>query len=204
MSAPSPHRKRVRHYDLRGHAHELTFSCYRRLPLLTDDWRREQLARAIDNATVRHGWRLTAFVFMPEHVHLIVLPTDSASTVDALLFAVKRPFSYRIKQQLQQSNPRLLDELTIRQRPGKATFRFWQEGPGYDRNLTNSRSILAAIDYLHANPVRRRLCEHASQWRWSSAHWYETDGETTDPALPRLAALPAGTVYVGCEGELPI
>jgi len=32
-----PHRKRVRHFDDAGHFHELTFSCYRRLPLLTDD-----------------------------------------------------------------------------------------------------------------------------------------------------------------------
>jgi hypothetical protein len=33
---------------------------------------------------------------------------------------------------------RLLERLTVRQRPGVATFRFWQEGPGYDRNLTKS------------------------------------------------------------------
>ena len=34
------HRKRVRYYDEPGHCHELTFSCYRRLPLLTNHvWR---------------------------------------------------------------------------------------------------------------------------------------------------------------------
>ncbi len=35
------------------------------------------------------------------------------------------------------------------------TFRHWQEGPGYDRNLTKPTTILAAIDYIHLNPVRR-------------------------------------------------
>ena len=33
----TPHRKRVRSYNVPGHAHELTFSCFRRLPLLSCD-----------------------------------------------------------------------------------------------------------------------------------------------------------------------
>jgi REP-associated tyrosine transposase len=40
---------------------------------------------------------LVAFVYMPEHVHLLVYPDQNASTIDALLKAIKRPFSYRIK-----------------------------------------------------------------------------------------------------------
>jgi putative transposase len=28
------------------------------------------------------------------------------------------------------------------------------------------------IDYIHHNPVRRDLCEHATDWEWSSARWY--------------------------------
>ena len=29
-----------------------------------------------------------------------------------------------------------------------------------------------AIDYFHANPVRRGLVEKAEDWEWSSARWY--------------------------------
>jgi hypothetical protein len=29
-----------------------------------------------------------------------------------------------------------------------------------------------AIDYIHANPVRRGLVEKAEDWEWSSARWY--------------------------------
>ena len=76
-----PHRKRVRHFEEPGHVHELTFSCYRRLPLLTnDDWR-QQLCTAIDRAIVRHRNRLLAFVLMPEHVHLVVHPLPDCSPV---------------------------------------------------------------------------------------------------------------------------
>jgi putative transposase len=37
----SPHRKRVRSYNEPGHAHELTFSCFHRLPLLSRDRTRQ-------------------------------------------------------------------------------------------------------------------------------------------------------------------
>ena len=40
MKIPEGHRKRVRHFHEAGHCHELTFSCYRRMPLLTNNvWR---------------------------------------------------------------------------------------------------------------------------------------------------------------------
>jgi putative transposase len=69
------HRKTVRHFEEPGHLHELTFSCYQRMPLLTnDDWR-VKLARSIDEANAESAVELAAFVFMPEHVHLLVYPT---------------------------------------------------------------------------------------------------------------------------------
>ena len=109
-----------------------------------------------------------------------------------LLRAIKRPFSYRIKQLLEAQQSRLLEKLTIAQRPGVTTFRFWQEGPGYDRNLTTSKATLAAIDYLYENPVRRRLCSEAVQWRWSSARHYIQSPRRSDADLPTVHGLPAG------------
>ena len=186
------HRKRVRHFHNPGHCHELTFSCYQRMPLLTNDRWRAMLSESIDRATGRHKYALTAFVFMPEHVHLLVYPLADASTVHALLRAVKRPFSFRIKKHLAEAKSPLLAKLTIRQRPGVTTFRFWQEGPGYDRNLTSPETVLAAIDYIHKNPARRGLCQRATQWRWSSARFYDDGDFGSDLSLPAITRLPAG------------
>ncbi len=77
------------------------------------------LAESIDRAMEGHRYRLTAFVFMPEHVHLMIYPLPEADTIDALLKAIKRPFSYRVKQLLLQSRSRLLERLTVQQRPRK-------------------------------------------------------------------------------------
>ena len=184
-----PHRKLIKHYEDTGHLRELTFSCYRRQPLLVNDVWREMLSRNIDAAGERHHWKLADFVYMPEHVHLLFFPLSGASGIEHLLKAIKRPFSYRIKQQLIATQNPLLQDLTVRQRPGVMTFRYWQEGPGYDRNLYRPNAVLASIDYLHLNPVRRQLCQQAIDYRWSSARWFATS--TIDPALPRLTVLPS-------------
>jgi putative transposase len=149
------------------------------------------LSEAIERATERHGYHLTAFVFMPEHVHLLVYPGRGASEIDALLRAMKRPYSFRIKQLLQKTNGSLLRRLTIHQRPGVETFRYWQEGPGFDRNLEKPEAVLAAADYIHRNPERRGLVEKAVDWQWSSARWYQSLPYDAEIRLPKLAKLPA-------------
>ena len=185
-----PHRKRIKHYHEPGHLHELTFSCYRRMPLLTNDGWRAMLAESINRATERHHYRLIAFVFMPEHVHLLVYPDQEAASISELLKAIKRPYSWRIKQVLQQSQSPLLQKLTVQQRPGVRAFRYWQEGPGYDRNLTEPGTLLAAIDYIHLNPVKRGLCPSAVDWKWSSVRRFLMPESPIDPVLPRLTRLP--------------
>ena len=114
---------------------------------------------------------LATFVFMPEHVHLLVNPLQLAPDIGLFLARLKQPFSKQIKQILVESKSPLLDQLTVLERPGKTCFRFWQEGPGYDRNLSNPKAILSSIDYIHTNPVDRGLCKRAADWKWSSARY---------------------------------
>jgi len=183
-------RKTVKHYDEPGHCHELTFSCYQRMPLLTNDAWRRLLCEAIERALTRHQFLLLAFVIMPEHVHLLVFPEGRESKTSRLQFAIKRPYSYRIKQLLSDLNSPLLAKLTIQERPGKWTFRYWQEGGGYDRNFTSRRAIENAIDYIHLNPVRRGLVDRPQDWKWSSATWYASNKTIADPDLPTLQSCP--------------
>lgn len=126
---------------------------------------------------------------MPEHVHLIVLPENPSARVADLLFAIKRPVSYRIKQDLVDAKDPLLEKLTIRERPGKSAFRFWQEGPGYDRNILDRPTLEKMIDYVHLNPVRRGLVDHPRDWKWSSWRQYVGEVDESDSGLPRIDPL---------------
>jgi putative transposase len=185
------HRKSVKHYHEPGHLHELTFSCFQRRPLLTNHQWRCLLSECIDRAVERHGYRLNAFVYMPEHVHLLVIPGADASGIDDLLKAIKRPYSFRIKRLLQEMESPLLKTLDVQQRPGVRSFRYWQEGPGYDRNLDRPETVLAAIDYFHLNPVKRGLVKRAVDWQWSSARWFEGMPYDENVRVPTLTKLPA-------------
>ena len=162
------------------------------MPLLATDGRLLILSECINNAIDPEKYRLIAFVLMPEHIHLLVYPLEPKPELGRLLAAIKRPVSRRVKESLINGQSWLIEKLTVRERPGKIVFRFWQEGPGYDRNLQTERAILAAIDYTHLNPVRRGLCQQAREWKWSSARFYESDGQLQEKDFPTIHGLPPG------------
>lgn len=123
-----PRRKTVRHFDLPNHAHELTFSTYRRLPVMLGPGIPEIILASIARIGDRGLARILAFVLMPEHLHLLLLPTvrdGAAVPIASILSGIKRPSSFRIKP---ASQSELIGDLTVRERPGKVAFRFWQEG----------------------------------------------------------------------------
>jgi putative transposase len=187
---PAKH-KTIKHFHRPGDLHELTFSCYQGRALLVDDAWRRLLAVAIDRAIHRWDFRLHAFVFMPNHVHLLVSTIGELARVSELLKSIKQPFSRRVKNLLEEAGSPLLDVLTVLERPGVWAFRVWQEGPGYDRNLTASPSVSASIDYIHQNPVRKKLCVRAREWKWSSARYYESSGADVDVDLPVITQIEA-------------
>jgi len=180
----TPHRKRVRHFEGFGHLHELTFSCYQRRSLLTNDSWCRILSEKLAAACQEEAFGLVAFVFMPEHIHLLVVPLDGHSKISRLLGRTKQPTSKAIKKLLVEQSALLLKTLTVRERPGKYCFRFWQEGPGFDRNIFSAQALAASIDYIHLNPVKRGLCLSAIDWKWSSARFH-IDG-VLDSDLPPL------------------
>ena len=122
MSATHPHRKLVKHYHEPGDLHELTFSCYKRQPLLTNDAWRQQLARCIDAAGQELEIQLAAFVFMPEHVHLLVVPMNPSRQSIEYLARIKQPFSKWVKQQLIDAKSPLINRLTVEERPERLAF----------------------------------------------------------------------------------
>ncbi len=182
------HRKRLKHYDREGDAHLLTFSCYRRLPLLSKDRTRRWLLDALENARTKHRFHLWAWVIMPEHIHLLIHPRRNGTKTEKILASIKKPVGYKAIQFLQQESPAFLERLTIRNR-NRAYHHFWQVGPGHDKNLNQPLAIHNAAEYIHANPVRRNLAAAPIDWPWSSARdWagLKHPHLTVDRTLPPL------------------
>ena len=171
MMPPHP-RKRVRSYNLPGHAHELTFSCFRRLQRLSRDRTRQWSVEAMEGARRRLHLSLWAYVIMPEHIHIIVHPQKPDYEVRLIRTALKVPVQRKALRWLRQNAPAFLQQLRDEQPNGKVHYRFWQRGGGYDRNVTDPATLRTMIEYVHNNPVRRDLVAKATDWPWSSARFY--------------------------------
>ena len=178
-------RRHRRNYNDPGHAHELTFSCYRGYPFLKATRVCQWLVEAIQSASVRLGTDIWAFVFMPEHVHLIVHPRRAGYDIAGIRRAIKEPVGRAAIQYIRQSVPEWEPRLT-RRRGNRVERLLWQSGGGYDRNIVEPSTLLAMIDYIHRNPLRRGLVQRPVDWHWSSAAYYEADG----PSPLRLDPIP--------------
>ena len=150
-----------------GDAHFLTFSCYHRSQFLRSEQCCEWLALTIKNSCAKLDYRLWAYVFMPEHVHLIVYPNRVDYRISEFSWHVKQPMANRVQHKLKRDHPDYLERACNGNPQG--IFRFWQHR-GYDRNLVSVKSAIQKAEYCHANPVKRGLVTTADQWKWSSFH----------------------------------
>jgi putative transposase len=181
-------RKKVRHYDLPGDAHFLTFSCFRRLPLLSKDRTRNWLVESIAQARIRHELDLWAWVIMPEHVHLLIYPRNSTCSTSKILTSIKRPVAEKAIAYLVGRRSRFLEQLTVRTKT-RVYRRFWQAGPGRDHNIYDAATAHRVVEYVHNNPVRRGLVLRADEWNWSSARNWNGDENVklrSDRIVPRV------------------
>jgi putative transposase len=89
-----------------------------------------------------------AWVLMPNHVHLILVPSDEDGLRRALS-RVHRIYAGRIHERL------------------KRTGHFWQGRFGCA--AMDDDHCRAALRYVAMNPVRAGLAKRAADWRWSSA-----------------------------------
>ena len=99
------HRKLVKHFDLPGHAHFLTFSCYRRMQLLSKDRTRLWFVEALGKARIKHQFDLWAWVIMPEHIHLLIYPREPLYSTPKVLASLKKPVGYQASSSSRKTIP---------------------------------------------------------------------------------------------------
>jgi len=107
-----------------------------------------------------------AWVLMPNHVHMLLVPHD-VDGLRATLAPVHRRYAGAIHTRLQR------------------TGHFWQGRFGCV--AMDEPHLAAALRYIAHNPVRARLVEQSTDWHWSSVHallgLVESDGLTTTPPV---------------------
>ena len=164
------------------HLHFITFSCYRRWPLLGTARRRDALLRILEQVRQRHRFPVLGYVVMPEHVHLLIgMPAevDPSRVIKVLKQRSARLFLRRRRQ----AQAPLFGDAPLRH--------FWQKR-FYDFNVYSDAKRVEKLRYMHRNPVKRGLVESPELWRWSSYRFYQFDerGPVTVTRFEDLPDLP--------------
>ena len=139
-------------YQKGGVFHFLTFSCYRRLPLLSSSAAYRVFEDELEAVRQRYGFVVAGYVLMPEHVHLLV-SEPRVSSLSVVLQVLKQETSKKLKD------------------PGMAQF--WQRRY-YDFTVWSEEKRVEKLRYIHRNPVRRELVKSPEEWPWSSFRHHAT------------------------------
>jgi putative transposase len=139
-------------YQQCGCFHFVTFSCYRRQPLLGTAAAYGVFERELEAVRARYGFVVAGYVLMPEHVHLLV-GEPRRSSLSIALQVLKQQSSRKLKQ--------------------RGELQFWQRRY-YDFNVWSEEKRVEKLSYMHRNPVKRGLVEKPEDWQWSSFRHYAT------------------------------
>ncbi len=110
------------------------------------------LALALAGMRKKHGFLLTAWVFLPDHGHALIYPPYPL-TVSRVMKAVKVSSMIAVN-------------------PGRGESRELWQGRFFDRALRTVKEYMETVEYIHWNPVRRGWVKRPEEWRWSSAVEY--------------------------------
>ena len=152
------------------HLHFITFSCYRRLPLLKTVRARDVFVREMARVRDEYEFLLVGYVIMPEHVHLLI-SEPRKGTPSTVMQMLKQRVSKKLRKRNRESS---VGQLRLAfPEPVENIGSFWQ-ARFYDFIVYTNRKKREKLEYMHRNPLTRGLVKHPKDWTWSSWRFYVT------------------------------
>lgn len=151
---------------LPGIPHHVTQRGTRRQPTFFSDADYARYLALLRHRCVKSGTAVWAWCLMPNHVHLILVPSR-AEGLSAALAAAHRRYAWEVNQREGWSG------------------HLWQSR--FASFPLDEAHLYACLRYVELNPVRARLVDRPEAWRWSSArgHLGLADDPLVDPAPAR-------------------
>jgi putative transposase len=161
--------KNLKRVTGRGDLHFITFCCYQRRGLLGAVRARNLASQILGEVRDKYRFALVGYVFMPEHVHLLIRESRTASPAK-----VVQVFKQRLSRRMRGKKRARTGQLALRFNEGETNLRrFWQRRY-YDFNVYTRAKLKEKLEYMHANPVKEKLVAHPREWPWSSWTFYAT------------------------------
>ena len=164
-----------RHFEP-GQLPFITTSTYRRSRLFACQRFCWTFAETLHRVRQQTGFLLIGWVLMPDHFHLLIKPEPAERTVRFMQELKKRSAQQIIAALARhQDHPRCRAMLARLRLPpsvhNDSYYRVWQRRH-VPFNVYNDKKVLEKLDYMHNNPVKRRLVSSCDQGPWSSFRFY--------------------------------
>ena len=141
------------------------------LPLLSRQDIRQMVCADIQTAINVCGGSITAFVVMPDHVHLLVfLPGPNILHEFNKLWRGRS--GRHIPAALEQQNDWEILSILAKHANGGCNYAVWKEQVRAIA-IWSEAKLHEKINYIHENPIRRKLAVHPGDWEFSSWRYYE-------------------------------
>jgi putative transposase len=177
---------RYRHWKNLGQACDCVFvttTCLDFVHAFDRDDIRDAMCGTILGQCAKGGAKLSAFVVMPHHVHLL-LKLGERQCVTDFMRDFKRRSSSVVRPMLSDSKVRQFD-----MQRGLNRNTFWQRS--FRSVVVLSESVfLQKVRYIHENPVRAELVAVPEDYRWSSAWMWHRGLFDPEAGLPLDLAWP--------------
>src|SRR5258708_151921 len=154
--------KLIRHYG-RGHLHFITFTCYRRLPLLRSVRARNVFVNILSQVRDGYGFSLVGYVVMPEHIHLLI-----SEPVQGTPSTVIQVLKQRVSRRLRRKKRKPSGQLHMTFASSDDSLPRFRQRRFYDFNVWSLKKKIEKLQYMHMNPVKRKLVDHPKDWPGSS------------------------------------
>ena len=136
----------------------------------------------ITQATTECNAHISAYVFMPEHLHLLVyLPEEGQLHRYCKLWRGRS--ARQITSYLDATKNEAMLLRMVNHASGTAKYTVWKEQPRALAIITEQK-LQEKVNYIHNNPIRRGLVAHPCEWKCSSWQFYEGDGRSLLPITP--------------------
>jgi len=113
---------------------------------------------------------LHAFALMDNHIHLLWSIRAPYKQEDIQRDFLKYTGQMLLKD-LRNNNLALLGSFRIDAKDRK--YQIWERN-ALTTDIWDEAALLPKLHYIHANPVKAGLCNEASEYKYSSAKYYET------------------------------
>lgn len=161
-------------------AYFLTSVTHDRLPIFQTDKLRTVLCRAMDEARRSGGFKIFAYVIMPDHSHVI---TDSKREIKDVLRFLNGISARRVIDHLKENGHySSLDKLRIAARSDEQNYSVYQHHPNAMR-ITGEHAFMQKVGYIHLNPVKEQLVEHPNEFLYSSARLWHNRALENEPLI---------------------